>query len=162
MNLTSLLSHYLIILPKTFILQRCFFMQKKTFFEPRTLLHKHQFWPALPGWCNYMENNHNETGLIICKSESSVVKNIVPRRDGIILQVIGIVFVSEKDGILLKYPVLCEINFLIKSVFKCEHDVKKSTMTGKKQFTKGIPRNHDQFYSIDYTIVNCMFKVSNT
>ena len=69
---------------------------------------KHQLWPTLPGWCNYMEKDW-ETGFIICNRELLVVKNISPSWDGMIfLRVIRNVLFKEKyllNGISSKYLV---------------------------------------------------------
>ena len=68
-------------------------------------VHTHQFWPALLGWCNYMQKIIPERRAF--SSEISVVKNIPRSRDEIMLK-------CNLNGISYNTPFrLSEISFLL-------------------------------------------------
>ena len=100
---------YLLFEPCFFIQKWCFLQlqTRMTFFTSLAHVHKHLFWPTLPGWHNYMEKSHSvETGFLICESEFSVRKYILSSRE--VFHVISNVFFSEKyylRGISYKYLV---------------------------------------------------------
>ena len=105
--------HILLTLQPCFFMQKMFFNVKRegfwTLFASFTLAQKHQSWPVMSGWCNYMDKNHpggRDSSFVEAKS-----RLLIKSRQGgttSFLHVIRNVFFDRKDylnKISSKYPV---------------------------------------------------------